>query len=77
MLVIVRRAHEVTLSLLGPKACCSLQVHVDSKYVNLSVDVWLEELPSCVRSPPMSAVDRAGVLRGLKAVLIPGVSEGS
>lgn len=31
---------------------------------------WLEELPSCVRIPSVSAVNRAGVLRGLKAVLI-------
>ena len=31
---------------------------------------WLEELPSSVRIPPVFAVNRAGVLRGLKAVLI-------
>ena len=75
MLVIVNRAHEVTLSLLEPPPLLFVQVHVDSKCVNCQWMSWLEELPSCVRSLPMSAVNRAGVLRGLKAVLISPESQ--
>lgn len=74
MLVIVDGAHEVTLSLLEPPPLLFRQVHVDSKCVNCQWMSWLEELPSCVRSP-MSAVNRAGVLRGLKAVLISPESQ--
>ena len=75
MLVIVNRAHEVTLSLLEPPPLLFVQVHVDSKCVNCQWMSWLEELPSCVHSLPMSAVNRAGVLRGLKAVLISPESQ--
>ena len=70
MLIIVNGAHEVTLSLLEPPPLLFVQVRVDSKCVNRQWMSWLDELPSRVCISSVSAVNRAGVLRGPKAVLI-------
>lgn len=69
-------AHEVTLSLLEPPPLLFVQVHVDSK-CELSVDVMVRRAVFLCSQSPMSAVNRAGVLRGLKAVLISRSLRGS
>lgn len=43
--------------------------------LELSVDVMVRRAAFLWCSPPMSAVNRAGVLRGLKAVLISPESQ--